>query len=552
MKKNNLIIPLLLILIFLLGLFLRLYRLSLNIPPLYADETGQYLLRQSILGHTSGIVQQLINLSITFTWFLGLSPLGARLPSAIYGALLILVAYFFSLGFSRGNIKVALLDAFLIAILPWSYMLSRIGHSPVQITLLLTGLHVILFSKSTKIRDYFISLIPLAVSLLYYPSILFILPFIFVYFIYIIYQSFDKKYRRLFLFLFTSIAVAFGIFYSVKYNLFSNSNRGLDMAIWRDVNTPYQIDKYRALSWNSQPTLFSFNLPPEKLANKLVYNRAMAYISTFSHNYFSFFSADWLFLQGDTTLRHSTGQMGAFLPVLAPFMLYGAYLFFKSANGKQKTIFLIWILASPISAAITKDGAGYLLRMVTLLPFLTYFSALGVVNSFSFITRVWRIPYIILLIILALYSAYYFFYGYFQVYPSLSARSYEYGFKELSDFQVNHNNASMLVIWDGYYHNNDFRFWQNTSSNQLSSFKLKQLSAGESGFTQTFSNLYFVKPKTAADVEKFIKQNSIKFVVFPDRYYINYPEQLDKDFATPSAVIRYPDQSPALKIFTIK
>ena len=550
MKKTRFSQYLPLAIIFGLGLFLRLYRLNLNIPPLYADETGQYFLLQSIVGNTTGLLQGLINHTITFTWFLGLTPLGVRLPSALYGSLLVLVAYFLGLAVSGGNKKVSLIGSLLTAVLPWDYMLSRIGHTPVQVVLLFTGLHLIFFLRATRIKDYFLSLLPLGLALLYYPSILFVLPFVFLHFVFLVYHLATKKYRHLFLLSFLSLVIAFGTFYSVKYNLFSKTNRGMDMAIWNDVNTPYLIDKYRALTWTSQPTIFSFNLPSESLANKLVYNRPQAYFSTFLHNYASFFSADWLFLKGDAILRHSTGQVGALLPFLAPFMVYGIFVFFQTASRKTKTIFLIWIFSSPFSAAITNDGAGYILRAITMMPFLTYFCALGLVESFVLIKRGWQFLYGLLILLIGLYSAYYFFYGYFHVYPSLSARSYEYGFKELSDFQTAHGGASMLIIWNGYYHNNDFRFWQQTPFDEYQSFKKKDIVVGQSHFNQTFSNLYFVNPYSLKDVQTFLKENKINYVVLSDRYYLNYPPEIDKAFISPIIVIKYPDQTPALQIFS--
>ncbi len=551
MSKSKITTILVLTTIFLIGLFLRLYRLNLNTPPLYADETGHYFVLRSIITRSSNFIEYLISISFSFTWFLGLSPLGVRLASAVYGSLLVIVVYFLGNRFSGGNKKVSLTYSALVAVLPWSYMLSRLGHTHIQIILLLICLHTLFYLRSKQISEYLISLVPLGIAAVYYPAVLFILPFILMSLFFTVYRLIDKKHRRLYLLFFVILTISFGSFVSIRTKIFSSSGRGLQLAIWRDVNTTHETDQYRALSWNSSPTLFSFFLPPEQLANKLVYNRAIANLTTFEHNYFSFFSPDWLFLKGDTILRHSTGQVGAFYPFLIPFMLYGAFVFFKTTNKKIGWVFSLWILASPAAAAITNDGAGYLLRVVTMLPFLTYFCALGLVESFNLIKKNWRIPYGLLLSLVGFYSAYYFFFGYFHVYPALSARSYEYGFKELSDFQVAHNNAPMLVIWDGYYHNNDFRFWQKTPFDQNAPLQMKRLEIGTSVFWQTFPNLYFSAPKTDKDVKLFIRQNPVSFLVLPDRYFLNYPVELDKDFASPSAVIKYPDQTTALTIYKI-
>jgi len=552
MNKNVLKATVILGLIFLMGLFLRLYRLNLNTPPLYADETGQFYNYYVAKNHIWGLLNTVKFSALSFTWIFGLVPLGVRLPSAIYGSMICLAFFLFCFITSKKNISIALVGALSVVLLPWSFMISRIGHASIPLIVIFTCLHLYFFLTEKNVISYIVSICFLLLATYIYPSLLFILPFALLLAWWEIFRLIPSKSQNIYIVISVLLSAFIGIYFSVHYNIFGIGGRGLDLAIWRDVNTPFQIDKYRALSWNSPPSLFSFNLPPEQLANKLVYNRAMANITTFTHNYLSFFSPDWLFLKGDAILRHSTGQVGTFFPFLLPFMLYGAFIFFKTADKKTRRIFMIWILASPIPAAITKDGAGYLLRVVTMLPFLTYFCALGIVESFNLIKKNWRIPYGVLVAIIGLYSAYYFFYGYFYVYTSLSARSYEYGFKELSDFQVANNNAPMLVIWDGYYHNNDFRFWQNTPFDQYEAFKLKQTRIGESEFNQTFPNLYFVNPQSTEDIEEFLKQNTVSFVVLPDRYFVKYPIELGQDLGTPSAVIKYPDQTPALTIYSVK
>ncbi len=554
MNKNVLKATLLLGLIFLLGLFLRLYRLNLNIPPLYADETGHYFYEQVTLA--SGLVMATFKYIFSATWLFGLTPFGVRFLSAFYGSVAILIGYYFasrvtkSMG-SNLYLRVGLIYSVLLVIMPWNYMISRIGHTHIPVIVLLSLIHLIIYLHAKSWQGKLISLIPYFIGGYFYPTLIIMAPFVlFLLFKELLLEN-SLNIKYLFSVLGVIILAVLGIMIG-KYQVFNNAGRGLDLAIWRDVNTPWQTDKYRALSWSSEPTIFSFGQPPEQLANKLVYNRAMANLSTFAHNYFSFFSLDWLFFKGDAILRHSTGQVGAFYPFLIPFLLYGAFVFFGTADKKTKQIFLIWILASPIPAAITKDGAGYLLRVVTMLPFLTYFCALGIVESFNLVKKNLKIPYGILIGLIGLYSAYYFFFGYFHVYPSLSARSYEYGFKELSDFQVKNNNAPMLVIWDGYYHNNDFRFWQNTPFDQYNSFKISEIVIGESHFNQTFTNLYFVNPKSLNDLQRFLTVIPVDYIVLPDRYFINYPTEIDAEFATPSAVIKYPDQTPALRIYNLE
>ncbi len=554
---NKKIIFLILALIFSISLFLRLYHIDLL--SLYTDETnGHYWMSYQIVKPFSGIQSLFLkafNATFTSSWFLGLTPYSVRLNSAVFSSLIIVAIFVMvkNLSKSKNALIAALLTSFLIVVLPWSYMIGRIGHTQIPIIILLSLVHLNLFLKANNTREYLLSIIPLGLAFFYYQSMIVVGGLATILTAIYIYKSLNKKYRFQGLSVLIISFIGLSLLVDRQYHLLSSVSRGMDLAIWNDVNTPWEIDKYRALSWNSIPSILSFNLPPEQLANKLFLNRVTADLSIFTRNYLSFFSPDWLFLKGDAILRHSTGMVGAFYPFLIPFMIYGAFKFFQTAGKKARLTFLLWILASPIPAAITKDGAGYLLRVITLLPFLTYFCALGIVDSFSLISRKWRWSYAIVITMIGLYSTWSFFYGYFHVYPSLAARSFEYGFKELSDFQVSHQNSSMLIVWDGYYHNGDFRFWQRTPFDQYEAFKLKQIVIGESTFWQTFPNLYFSSPKSADDLRMFLKKNPVMYVVLPDRYFVKYPEEISLILSVePVEQIRYPDQTTALTIFTVK
>jgi len=523
-RKKDWLTYLPLAIVFILAVFIRFYRLDLNTPEIYGDEAGQYFLRNQFFSQTSNILSFLYNKffigTFTFTWFLGLTPLGVRSPSALYGSLACLSGFYFAHAISKNKI-ISLVTALLIAFLPWSFMISRIGHTHVPILVLLTCVHIALFMKAKSIKNYLLSFLFLAISLLYYPQALFVGPFVFI--LFIGWEIVPKWKEKKIFFIWFSLALSLVAIAAMwKFQIFSNTGRGFDLAIWRDINTPWEIDKFRGLTWSSSPSIFSFGLPPEKLANKIVYNRFVANLSVFSNNYLSFFSPNWLFLRGDTILRHSTGQVGSFYPFLIPFMLYGAFKFFKDADKKARFTFLVWIIVSPIPAAVTKDGAGYLLRVVTLLPFLTYFCALGIVESFTRIKKSWRWPYGVVLTLIGLYSTFYFFYGYFHVYPALSARAYLYGFHDLSDFQLKNNNASMLVVWDGFHSNNQFRFWQRTSSDQFNAWSMKVVVIGQTHFYQTFPNLFFVEPKLTVDIRSFVTQYKPSYLVLPDQYFTKY------------------------------
>lgn len=545
-----------LFLIFLLAIFLRFYRLNLNIPTIYADEAGHYFLLNALRNHEFGIVKSIVNLLFTATWFLGLNPLGVRFFSAVYGSLTVLVGYFFAKSLSNISgsnlyLRVGLVYALLTAVLPWNFVISRLGHTHIPLIVIMSLLHLTLYLNSKSGKGKVISLIPFIIGGYLYPSLIIMSPLVLFLPVkdLILDNTVSKKY------LYPAIGVFLLVILSVlvfKFRIFDNKARGLDLAIWRDVNVTADSNLYRGLARLSSPSIFSFGLNTESLANKLVFNYPISIVSAFSKNYLSFFSPDFLFLKGDTVLRHSTGMVGNFYLFLLPFMVYGAFKFYSNihTSNKTKALITLWIIASPLPAAITKDGAFYLLRVITLMPFLTYFVALGVVNIYEYFTsRILKIIFTIIFSGVFIFSIYYYFFGYFHVYPSLSASSYEFGFKEISDFQTK-NNSKIIVIWDDKYPLNVFCFWQNLPYEicRTENTNSKAM-VGNSRVDVALPNLIFSLPNSSEDFLQIIKNYSPKYIALPLKYNKTFSNLIQKYKLLNT--IKNPDQSIAFEIYEI-
>ena len=156
----NLKIVCALVLIVIIGFFLRVYRLDKNIPSLYADEAGGHYNSWVLLNSPGGgIVNKVFEGMVSYTWLLGLTPLGARLPSAVYGSLAIVALYFLAKALTDSH-AVGLLTAILGIVIPWLFMLSRIGfvYIPLLIIFVSTrGFNILLscFSFISCFSSYF-------------------------------------------------------------------------------------------------------------------------------------------------------------------------------------------------------------------------------------------------------------------------------------------------------------------------------------------------------------------------------------------------------------
>ena len=559
MTKRQITTCILVSLIFILGLFLRLYRLDQNVPSLYADEAGgQYSYRTQLLDPSISLPQKALRFvqiaPLSYTWLLGLTPLGARLADAINGSLVCLGVFLFALAVSRRlNLKskfiTPILACLLTAVLPWSFMISRIfPHVPLM--LFFICLHLYLFIGSRSIKTDLLSLIPLFVGTYFYLSMVVLAPIAVILVLVDIYSRLSSSQRKYFFGLSFVLGTMLFLFFTFKLNIFDPKSRGLDLAIWRDVNVTADSNYYRGIARQSLPTIFSFGKDPETISNKLFFNFPVSVIRVFTKNYLSFFSPDFLFLKGDGVLRHSTGMVGEFFPFLLPFMLYGAFLFFQKADKKIRNIFIFWILFSPVPAAITKDGATYLLRVYTLMPFLTYFCAEGLVSSFNLFRKKWlKIIYGTIILLIGLFSVFYFYFGYFHVYPTTSAAQWEFGFKEVADFQTV-SPGKMLIIWDDKYPTGYFCFWQKLPANVCDQNKFNAIAIiNGSRVDLPIDNLLFSLPQNEIDLELIIKQFKPAFVAIPGKYTTSFLAFEKNNI--PVKTIKYPDQSTAFSIYLV-
>jgi len=552
MKKK---LPLVLaILIVLVGFLVRFYRLNLNFPSLYADETSWYFGLANLLKPAQSFLdffyKNFFLRLITFTWLLGLTPLGVRLPSTVFGTLFLFLIYWLAKEINFEKKKTwqitPLVTLILAAFLPWGVHLARIGHVLVILSLTMVGIHWLIYLRAKTIKAYFWSLLPLFLAAYFYLSMVLIGPLALILVIYKIWQLKPSiKVKKTILITGIILIALFSLVFLKR----GGSSRGLDLAIWRDVNITAAENIDRGLARFSNPTIFSLNHNPE-LVSRFFYNRPMAVINTFTRIYLSFYSPDFLFLKGDPTLRHSTGRFGVFYPFLLPFLIYGAFLFFAGGERKTKEMFLFWLLVSPIPAALTKGGDGYLLRVTYMLPLLTYLSALGIVEFLKLFKRKLKIILSVLLFFIFVFNTYNFLFNYFHVYPASSARSFEYGFKELTEFQKENNFKTLLVIWDGYYPRSYFGFWQPSFYKNLNNFTVKKITVGQSDFYQVNESLYFSLPYIENDLQIFLKENKISFIALPGDLkgsFNNY--QLFKQ--NPINIINYPDQSSAFYLYQI-
>ncbi|HSX49278.1 MAG TPA: DUF6056 family protein [Candidatus Saccharimonadales bacterium] len=335
-------IPRLLIVIFALALFIRLFQLntfplgfhvdeakvaweSLSILKTGRDDHGNFLnLYYNSFGdyRPIGIFYTTIPSLIIF----GRTNFAVRFPSALIGALTVFPIYFFTLQVLRKNKKpddkdmqTALITSFILSIIPWHIATSR-ATSEVVISCFLIITSLSLLAKKPKL-----SFITLALSFLFYHSARIMGPILMLIWITYLWENLNKK-TVIKGFLLTSF---------------------LSLAL---LLSPTGLARYSQV----------------KLSSPTIRDVFIDYSSYFDPN----------FLIGDLAkpFRYTTGDVGIVsIPIFIAFLL-GIYAILKS--NKNRVVILLFALG-PIPASLTLEDSPNLHRAFFMVPFLVIIASIG-------------------------------------------------------------------------------------------------------------------------------------------------------------------------------
>ena len=101
-------------------------------------------------------------------------------------------------------------------------------------------------------------------------------------------------------------------------------------------------------------------------------------IGRWAGNYISYFSPDFLFIHGDSNLRHNTGYAGMLLAIVAPLLLLGlAGCVRRRREALPKLVVACLVLGPAAAAAINNYGQPHSLRSAVMLPFWLLLAVIG-------------------------------------------------------------------------------------------------------------------------------------------------------------------------------
>src|SRR3989344_1418432 len=359
-------LPLLIIL--LIGVYLRFDRLTTIPPSLSHDETAIAYNAYSILttgkdeyGKPFPILFRsfddyklpgMVYSTVPFVALFGRSELAARLPSAIYGTLAIVVMYFLVLEIFP---KAAILSSLFLAIQPWHINFSRqLFESNGAVFWFLLGTYLLLKSR----RNYRVILwagLSYITALYFYYSVRLVIPFVGLLYLVLYWKTIKKEWKTSMV---TFIVCLFAFFPLGKEMLSPGGMERISIvSVIHDPNYMKRRDAY-VQKIGANPTLL----------RTVLYNRRIALIQTIIENYGKNISLHNLFVTGTGTY----GALYLFEILLIPLGIYTLL----SLPRFSTYLISIWLFAAFLPGALSTNQPNTL-RTLVAAPTFAILSGLG-------------------------------------------------------------------------------------------------------------------------------------------------------------------------------
>ncbi|MEK7090948.1 MAG: hypothetical protein AAB887_00390 [Patescibacteria group bacterium] len=278
---------------------------------------------------------------------LGLSEFATRLPSAIFGTLLVIVVYLLTRN---------AFTALLLAINPWSLYFSR-GAWEANIALVFTTLGALLFIK----RRYLTSALFFGLTFLTYQGAKMFTPLLLVS-LFLIYRPNIKLLIKPLIFLFL-------LFLPILLGLGTQSGRLKVFSVFSYTRRPDTIVEIKRQDKNNP---FLFTLFDSEIIDqgRGVLQRYLNHLSP----YFLFFAGDW------QNLRHSVPYYGYFhLPEILTILI-GLVVLLRTNNQLTKLL-IAWLLLAALPSTLSRDLVSGVRSLPLLVP-LIIISGIGLAQLF--------------------------------------------------------------------------------------------------------------------------------------------------------------------------
>lgn len=394
----------------------------------------------------------------------GATDFAVRLPSAIAGIGTVLLVYVLALDlFSKEKyVKlIALLSAAMVTIMPWSILFSRTGfEAHIGQAFLLASAWIAL--RVWK-RPWLLVLSSLlgAIAVYSYFSVRFVFPVVLVGIF--LFQIEKKHWKQQVLYCVGCLAL-FGLlvlpmanspYYTAMQSLrFSTKN------ILNTTNFVAETNRLRELGGNT-------------VIARLIYHRDVFMAKELIRHFADYLNFSYLFVDGDTNLRHGTGETGILLFGMFPLFVVGLFTLARK-HKKLSCILLLWYAAALLPASVPYDTP-HALRSLNALGVLGLILGIGTAEitvKLWYGSMIQKFLFASLVVFLS-FNFLSFWHDYTTHYPQRSATAWGKTRKELGLFIKERKDRyekiqiaadDHLFLWVVWYGGFDIREVQSSSS----------------------------------------------------------------------------------------
>jgi 4-amino-4-deoxy-L-arabinose transferase-like glycosyltransferase len=461
-----------LLLVVLLGAFLRFYRLDENPPSLFGDEVDVGYHAFSILktgrdylGHSWPVyfhslaewrAPLFIYTTVPSIYFFGLNEWGVRVPAALFGVLGVMVIFFFTKEV-LGKPRIGLIASLFLGLSPWHLQYSRAGF---EITLILflfmTG--TTLFIRGIRGRPWWLlpASVFLALAPYTYSTASFFLPLLIILLAVFFRKELLKTKMKLPVVL--AIIIFLTILFPITREILSGraTERFQFLSVFQETKLIEEIHLARK---ETLPEGASFD--QLKFYDRLLHNRPLIWLKTIGNNYLQAFSTQFLFISGDLNRRHAVGKMGELFWIDLIFLLFGLiYLMKLKTNGRG--FVLAWLLLAPIASSLTINGGMHASRLSMMLPPLMIITAAGLIYLIELFSQSKKGGFLFaFLIIFFITEIILYQHRYWVHYPKDSWRWWDIGLREGMTYIKQYQKKYSLVVMNDTFNHSllHFLFW---------------------------------------------------------------------------------------------
>lgn len=437
-----------LLVIVLIGIYLRFTHLTTVPPSLSHDEVAIAYNAYSILktgkdeyGKPFPILFRsfddyklpgMVYATIPAVALFGRTELAARLPSAIFGVLAIIVMY--GIAVELLGKKMALFPTLMFSLQPWHINFSRqLFESNGAVFWFMLGTYFLLRSRHNY-KNIFWTGIFYVTSLYFYYSVRLVIPFVLLLYAVMYWKTVTQKWKITLL----TAGICFLVF----------------LPLGKEMLSPGGLERISIVSVTNDPTYHSrrdayikiIDQHPS-LINKILYNRRVALAQTVAENYWKNISPHNLFVTG-------TGTYGALYPFEAMLLIFGIIMLL-SLPRFSLLITLVWLVTAFLPGALSVNQPNTL-RTLIAAPMLALLSGLGLYGVYNLLTKNSLHPTIQFFLIMicstiVIHEVPTFHYAYFENNAKNNAINFGDGYRQMITYVKTHESKYDAVVISGYY-----------------------------------------------------------------------------------------------------